>query len=62
MTALESTHVSKAAVTVGQVAGPKGPIGHPVVSFDASRGRRTRLSTQGGVASLLRRLFGGGGK
>jgi len=49
----------QAPVTQGQAASPKEPFGRPVVSFDASRGRRTRSGASGGIANLFRRLLGG---
>jgi hypothetical protein len=59
MTVVESVREPQAAVAQAPLASPKEPIGRPVVNFDASLGRRTRSSANGGVASLFRRLFGG---
>jgi hypothetical protein len=61
MTIVESAREPEAAVTQAQVPNPKEPIGRPFVSFDASRGRRTRSDPNAGVASLFRRLLGGRG-
>jgi hypothetical protein len=58
MTIVEPAREPQAAVTQGQVASAKEPIGRPMVSFDASLGRRTRSGANGVMASLFHRLFG----
>ncbi|HLI66753.1 MAG TPA: hypothetical protein VKU90_10350 [Caulobacteraceae bacterium] len=61
MTIVETVDKPHAAMPQDQVANsPKEPFGRPVVSFDASLGRRTtRSGARGGLAKMFHTLFAG---
>jgi hypothetical protein len=57
----ESTVKPQVTVIQSQVFARDEVISRPVVSFDASLGRRIRPGAAGGIAGLFHRLFGGRG-